>query len=175
MNSIDKQVEEILKKKGLRPEGMSAEEFDAEVFKRLDLQMPEIIAYGVEGVVNEVVDEEMKRLGREKLCRHFQTKSKKCEGQTSCILCPNYRGVSRFRQDPIRYVLYAEALVFLLVVLTFVGDSLLPEIGKVTLTFWFLMVIFSRLEVFWLLSQMKMRGFWKKPKWFRVGIDMKRE
>lgn len=90
MNNIDSEIEKILKEKGVAPPTIGEEEFWRRMHEKLEVLIPRKVAEAVMRAHDEVIGEELKRLGRTNPCKFFH--SQKCAKglDTSCLECINY-------------------------------------------------------------------------------------
>lgn len=167
MEDIQRQVEDILKSKGISPPTMTQEQFAEKVFTKFQEKMPLVLQRIASQTGKEIMLEEMKRIGRGEPCRYINEKSgKHCNDPPGCYECPNYKPGPRWRRWLLRLLRrpeYSETLVVGAAAGIFATAIFVPEIRIPTLFFWFGMFLISRLHIFWLTRQL--------PKWReRFGV-----
>lgn len=168
MDNIERQVEDILKSKGIKPREMTDQEFGNEVFRRLHNEIPMATAATIEKVANEIMTEEMERIGRGVPCRYIDNR-KKCDVY-KCYDCPNYRPISKIRQNPYKYLIWGEILTISIAVFILVSGLVAPEIRTLSLITWFTILLISRLQIMWMYGLLRRAGVGRMPKWMSVKV-----
>jgi hypothetical protein len=171
MDNIEGQIEAILKSKGIRPSGMTEDEFEKAVFDRVYEEIPLAITSTIEKATNAVLEQEMRKVGRLVACRYAADRNrKKCPEERDCLSCPQYRPISRFRQNPFRYLFVAEIIVFFMSFSFLLSSILASELRFTSLITWYVIVLISRMQIIWQYTVMRSLGAWKIPQWLGYKI-----
>lgn len=178
MDRFNKEVEDLVKKKGFNTEGMTGEEM-TETFKEATKRIfPHLIDETNYRVVREILEKDMKTAGRNKICRfHIQYPAKQCRENSEtydleyevnlnmghkyhgfrCSLCPNYRPLTWWQNlltSPNIWII-AELTVILIVGLSVTMYLLSPELRTGAIVAWFLLILVTRIHNIILRRQMK--------------------
>lgn len=159
------EVEKILREQGITAPAMSNEEFMAKLNGKLEVMIPRKVIEVIRTASSEVVDEEMKRLGREEPCRFFSKgKCRKGLDVKQCLECLSYKPERQwlkwvknlYKKSPERF----EWGIIGLGTLTLVMALIAPELQLWTVIFWFVLFVISRVQVIlqWGLIRILNRG-----------------
>lgn len=154
--NIEQDIEEILKKKGIAPPGMTEEQFVEKFYNRLVEMIPLMLEKTAIKIIDEIMDEEMKRIGRDEPCR-FWRRGRGCispEKPPNCRDCTSYKPRSRWRRL-VRLPEFWEAAVIGAALASFVAVMFAGEISIFVLCFWFGLVVISRLHNYWIYRQLR--------------------
>lgn len=142
---MEEQIEEILKKKGIKPGPLSQEEFMEKMAQRLEKVMPVVI----ERISGSIIAEELASLGRSEACRYWH-KTKGClKGIKECYVnCEAYQPIRWWQQKPGIKAAYAmEALIIGFCVFVGVLYFFAPKLIFPIVCIWLLTVIASRIQI----------------------------
>ena len=149
--NMEQEVEEILKKKGIAPPGMTQEQFVKKFYERLLETIPLILQKTAVEIIDDIIAEEMKRIGRDKPCKFWRS-GRKCiitERPPDCQDCTKYKPRSRWWRLVCMPELW-EVGVIGAALASLVTAIFVKEISIYVLFFWFGIVLASRLHNYWL-------------------------
>ena len=153
--NIQREVEKILEEKGVTPPGMTEGQFMEKLINRLIKEIPLVMEKTVSGIVKEIMTEELEKIGRSEPCRFWRPREcRKFKKQSDCLECPHYKTVSRWSHW-IRLPEFWEPVLIGLVLLSFVAAMFAEEIRVYALCFWFVMVMISRLHIWWMWRKLR--------------------
>lgn len=152
---LDRQIEEILKRKGIIPRPLTNEELMHRVGQRMEKVLPSVM----EKILDSIVDEELATLGRSQRCRYWHKKG--CsKGLDACrISCDGYQPCRWWQQSLGVKATYAGE-GFLILVCVFAGISAFFSPGLLfpAVCLWLVLVIISRLHIMYLYKFMRRLG-----------------
>ncbi|MBA7558654.1 hypothetical protein ES708_00260 [subsurface metagenome] len=152
---IEREVEKILEVKGVAPPGMTHEQFIEKLGNRLIEAIPLVMGKTVSGIANEIMIEELERLGRREPCRFWRAREcRKFGKQPDCPECTHYKPRSRW-SNWVRLPEFWEPVLIGLAVTSFVAAIFVEEIRVFTLCFWLGTVVVSRLQIWWMCRKLR--------------------
>lgn len=148
---MERQIEEILRRKGISPKVPTDEELTQKIAERVDKLFPKFVAT----VVGNIVDEELARVGRSKRCRYWGKGGKGCsKGIATCrIDCDSYKPCPWWQQMPYtgmnsKFITYAmEGLCIGACVGAGIIAFLSPSLLRPVVYLWLVVVIVSRMQI----------------------------
>jgi len=153
---IEREVEKILKEKGVAPPGMTPEQFIEKLSNRLIEAVPLVLEQTIVRLSKEIMIEELERIGRREPCRFFRP-GRRCaisQKAADCPECPHYKPVSRWSHW-IRWPEFWEPVLIGMALVSLVAAVFAEEIRVYTLCFWFGLVVVSRLHIWWMWRKLR--------------------
>lgn len=149
---LDRQIEDILKRKGITPRPLTHEEMIQRLGQKIETVMPKIIEGIIDRLFDSIIDEELAKLGRSQRCRYWH-KTKGCsKGMEACTMdCDGYQPCRWWQQRPGVKATYALE-GFLIGMCVFAGISAFFSPGLLfpVVCLWLVLVIISRLHIMYL-------------------------
>lgn len=145
---LERQIEDILKRKGVTPRPLTNEEIMQRVAERMEKVLPSVM----EKIVDSIIDEELATLGRSQTCRYWH-KTKGCsKGLDACrVDCDGYQPCRWWQQRPgVKATYAAEGLLIGMCVFAGISAFLSPELLLPVVCLWLVLVIISRLHIMYL-------------------------
>lgn len=148
MDSIQGQIERVLREKGVTPPHMTQQQFFEEFSRRFDKEVAATLTRTANRIASDIYHDEMKQVDRNIICRYARNKSEKhCCQPPDCFSCPNYRPLPRWR----RWFTSPKNMEFLVIgfaALSLIVALLSPAISYIVLGMWFATIVVSRIQIY---------------------------
>ena len=141
---LERQIEEILKKRGVSPRALS----DEELMQKLGEKMKKVLPLVIDRVMDGIIGEELAKLGRAKRCRYWH-KQACTKGIDTCRMdCDAYQPCRWWQQTPGIKAAYAtEGFIIGMAVMVGIIAFVSPPLLEPVLYLWLVLVIMSRIHI----------------------------